>query len=206
MIPFCCEIITQPMEDSDERKSFQSEYESDADGPSLLRWTARRIEASDDDDSFDFEGEVVKRKFRWGSLCDESESECNGEPEYFEGGVVVMGEELEQVSQKEKEEEIHETVRIVKGEENKVMSPYFVPKHGFFYMHDDRFQSNRRYGRRRGSMIPKNGWDWTDEQKWKHDKFEDITDNNAPKNHHQHKRENRSKGQRYENKDLLVMV
>ncbi|XP_019446307.1 PREDICTED: uncharacterized protein LOC109349782 isoform X2 [Lupinus angustifolius] len=193
------------MADSDERKSFQSEYESDGDGPSPLRWTARRTEASDDDDSF--EGEVVKRKFRCGSRCDESESECNdeGEPEYSEGGVVVIGEELEEVSQEEKEEEVCETVRFVKGEENQVLSPDFGPKHGFFYMHDDRFQSNRRYGSRRGSMIPKNGWDWTGEQKWKHDKFEEITvqDKNAPKNHHQHQRENRSKGHRYEKKDQV---
>lgn len=141
------------MADSEEVKSGEAEYESDeADGVSALRWTARRMEASDDDEDG---SEELKDKYRWscaGLPRDESDggkgaSECYDDLD----GRVFFGEELEEVSQEEEEEELQETVRRVnKAKEKKkaVSDEVSVPRSGWFYMHDDRFLS-RRYRTRR---------------------------------------------------------
>ncbi|KAJ1437945.1 Btz domain [Sesbania bispinosa] len=224
------------MADSDEMKSADADHDSDDDGVSALRWTARRLEATDDDDVLGQEqveeeywwssddllddeeceggvtGEKLEEEYRWSSDDLLDDDECEGgvtrdklEEEYRwssddlldddEGEGGVAGGELEEVNREEGE--LREVLHVNKEEGKKpVNDDISVPRYGKFYMHDDRFQSSC-YGRRRGTKIGVKLWNCTDEQKWKHDKFEDVTDKSAPKSYHQQQRKKRSKGHNY---------
>ncbi|KAJ1393501.1 hypothetical protein SESBI_34864, partial [Sesbania bispinosa] len=73
------------MADSDEMKSADAEHDSGDDGVSALRWTARRLEATDDDDVLG--QEQVEEEYRWSSDDLLDDDKC-------EGGVT--GEKLEE--------------------------------------------------------------------------------------------------------------
>ncbi|KAL4390881.1 hypothetical protein HN51_011802 [Arachis hypogaea] len=191
-------------DDSEQTKSI--EYESDADGVSAPWWMARRIEASDDEDQeYSHDGLTEKCRPCFAQLHPPNESDGGGEgsPDWYQelGEKVVFEEELEEMSQGD-EEELQETLHRVtkkKEKETTVRDDAYVPTHGSFYMHDDRFLSpRRRYRTRRGIVTGMKLWaNCTDEPRWKHDKFEDMKDNSPPKSNDQQQRKNQTKGQRY---------
>ncbi|XP_010249834.1 PREDICTED: protein CASC3-like isoform X2 [Nelumbo nucifera] len=59
-------------------------------------------------------------------------------------------------------------------EEKKENEPFAVPTAGAFYMHDDRFRDNGG-GRHRRTPGGRKLWESKDDQKWGHDKFEEMT-------------------------------
>ncbi|XP_054781031.1 protein MLN51 homolog [Prosopis cineraria] len=60
------------------------------------------------------------------------------------------------------------------SEEKKENEPFAVPTGGAFYMHDDRFRDNSG-GRHRHLRGGRRLWESKDDQKWGHDKFEEMT-------------------------------
>ncbi|KAI4347146.1 hypothetical protein L6164_007988 [Bauhinia variegata] len=168
------------MDDSEGRKSAREDYESDADEVSTLRWTARRMEASDDDGLDDME--EVRERHRRSAIGFDGESDgLGGAPEYdnelsdedeLEEATVIVDVELEELSQEEYDEGARQDMVLVNQRKKKIeRKEGFVPRSAWFYMHDDRFQA-RSSNRSRGAIIELKSSNCTEEQKWMHDKFE----------------------------------
>ncbi|MQL89509.1 hypothetical protein Taro_022071, partial [Colocasia esculenta] len=76
--------------------------------------------------------------------------------------------------------------------EGKESEPFAVPTAGAFYMHDDRFRENvgGRHNRRGGRRL----WESKDEQKWVHDRFDEMNLRDAHNEERTFKRSVRGRG------------
>ncbi|KAK0570771.1 hypothetical protein LWI29_006268 [Acer saccharum] len=199
----------------EENRVEEVEYESDS-VESLFGLTMRRREASDDEDANnDGEAEARERLIwsnrRFGvgrgdeldglggydddhevSSVNESEELGNAEVEALEDEQQQEDFEGKERERKNGEGEVTEEVKQrIEEEENELLVD---PKFGAFYMHDDRF-GGRSYGRgRRRHTIderePKH------EEKWMHDKFEEMNlqVRRTPEDYHPRHHKNKSRG------------
>ncbi|TXG61361.1 hypothetical protein EZV62_012724 [Acer yangbiense] len=198
----------------EENRVEEAEYESDS-VESLFRLTMRRREASDDEDANnDGEAEARKRLIwsnrRFG-VCrgdeldglggyddDHEVSSVNESEELGDAEVEALEDEQQQERERKNGEgEVTEEVKqIIEEEENELLVD---PKFGAFYMHDDRF-GGRSYGRGRRRYVsfrhtiderkPKH------EEKWMHDKFEEMNlqVRRTPEDYHPGHHKNKSRG------------
>ncbi|KAK3210766.1 hypothetical protein Dsin_015472 [Dipteronia sinensis] len=204
----------------EENRVEEAEYESDS-VESLFGFTMRRREASDDEDDNDEDanddGEaearerliLSNRRFGvgrgdepdgLGGYDDDHEVSSDKESEELGDAEAEALEDEQQeedfagteCERKNGEGEVTEEVKQrIEEEENELLVD---PKFGAFYMHDDRFRG-RSYGRgRRRHTIeerePKH------EEKWMHDKFEEMNlqVTRTPEDYHPVHHKNKSRG------------
>ncbi|KAF2304560.1 hypothetical protein GH714_033547 [Hevea brasiliensis] len=122
---------------------------------SCPHWAMRRRKASDEDDDRTSEEEErdVRTDGRVFAGFDDESDGVGGAPENEDDEEISHFNELEVV-----------------GEEEQAL---IVPRMGAFYMHDDRFEGNS--SGRRMTSGGRNLWEFKDERKWQHDKFEEMT-------------------------------
>ncbi|RVW47588.1 Protein MLN51-like [Vitis vinifera] len=156
--------------------------ENDSDD-SMLPMARRRREASDeDDDGSEFEdrarSRTVDRSARFGSGNEsdglsEAQLSDNDEESYTEEEEVDEVEVLVELPESDAERTgLHGEDK--RNEEKMNLEPFLVPKFGSFYLHDDRSRDTGGRGRRRRVVSGSKLWETKDEQKWGHDKFEEM--------------------------------
>ncbi|KAJ9168391.1 hypothetical protein P3X46_019921 [Hevea brasiliensis] len=148
-------------------------------------WAMRRRKASDDDDDRTSEEEErdVRTDGRVFAGFDDELDGVGGAPENEDDEEISHFNELEVVGEEEQvlvlEDEEDEGFKRDEDERDeeekkeKEKKALIVPRMGAFYMHDDRFEGNS--SGRRMTSGGRNLWEFKDERKWQHDKFEEMT-------------------------------
>ncbi|MFS7992351.1 putative Btz domain-containing protein [Helianthus anomalus] len=176
----------------------EDDYESDPEQTNLSLQMRRRTEASDDEEDDDADvrdARVRVRETVIDSRVSDYESDDQGEPAEYNDD-----EEEEEFELLEEEVEEDEVEGVIEGKsvgverendhvdqyddnvnggveeqgERKENEPFAVPTAGAFYMHDDRFRDRAR-GRHRRTLGSRKLWELSDDSKWGHDKFEEMT-------------------------------
>lgn len=107
-----------------------------------------------------------------GGAGEEQGVEADGEA----GDAGAEGEYEPDEGEEEEEDDAEEDVEEEPAKpERKKPEPYEVPKSGHFYLHDDRTEVKEKgEGEEEEPQRPKKKL-WSDEPKWKHDKYVEVT-------------------------------
>ncbi|KAL5768889.1 hypothetical protein ACOSQ2_015672 [Xanthoceras sorbifolium] len=174
-------MVTSGEENRVEEAEYESESEESVFGPPMPR-----REASDDDGEAEATERLVWNNRIFGvGRGDESHGLGGYDDDYevsFRNEREELGDaELEVLGDEEDEEEfegknckgeVTEEVKPKKEEEENEL--LLDPKFGAFYMHDDRFRGRSYCRGRRRHTLDERFEEPKDEEKWRHDKFEEM--------------------------------
>ncbi|KAL5836016.1 hypothetical protein ACOSQ4_015513 [Xanthoceras sorbifolium] len=174
-------MVTSGEENRVEEAEYESESEESVFGPPMPR-----REASDDDGEAEATERLVWNNRIFGvGRGDESHGLGGYDDDYevsFRNEREELGDaELEVLGDEEDEEEfegknckgeVTEEVKPKKEEEENEL--LLDPKFGAFYMHDDRFRGRSYCRGRRRHTLDERFQEPKDEEKWRHDKFEEM--------------------------------
>ncbi|KAH7296951.1 hypothetical protein KP509_26G046100 [Ceratopteris richardii] len=179
-------------------EELDAEYDSDSEGETSALAFRRQVasDVEDDDDEVTSKRENAHFNEDYGAAPDEDEEDgkLDGEEEFVESDCAVgthyaseedeRGEDISNHQRAINEHEVRgssgqtendDGVRSKQNpeEDKQTAEPFVVPTSGAFYMHDDRFR-NKGAVRARHFFGAKKLWEAKDEQRWVHDRFEEL--------------------------------